>query len=577
MKRWMSLLVLVLLLSGCADADPSQLNTTQPTLEQPRQPLTVCALPENDCTAVKAMGDKLLACCGDQLMLLEPETMECTASVSIVNLDPDGLQIGDNGVSYYDKDSRTVYFMDSSLQKRSSLQLLPETRGDVRLTDDWEKLYYCTEQGIRVLELETGISRVLCSKEENWQGVSGVVMGGTMLQVSAVDDGAVTTLLLSTQTGEILWQSGEDNTLTCCGELYFYTQPDETGRELIYGWGSRQPRNFWLGEEEMLFLLPESSTAVTLTDSGTLRCYDLPTGLCVSEAAQTDITDIRSATRLGDCVYFLCQGTLYCWDLTVEPLEDSTLYMSYRYTLEDPDEEGMEKIEKQASIAGESYGLNLILWNDVTAVAPEGYSFTVEYIPENYAAALSTLKTALAHFPRTMMMRVADWTESGKLNIVLVRDFSSDTPVGDGATGAMQYLLNGDVYIVLALTEQIDQSFYHALGHVIDIAVMSNTTVFYEWNDLNPKKFKYDNDYITNLDRTDTKYIQGSSRYFIDTYSMSFPVEDRAQILEYAMMSGNEEYFESKYMQVKLRRVCNGIREAFGLKGDSYIWEQYLK
>ena len=45
------------------------------------------------------------------------------------------------------------------------------------------------------------------------------------------------------------------------------------------------------------------------------------------------------------------------------------------------------------------------------------------------------------------------------------------------------------------------------------------------------------------------------------------------------MTAGNASCFESETMQKKLRKLCTGIREAFGLKDTSevLIWEQYLK
>ena len=59
---------------------------------------------------------------------------------------------------------------------------------------------------------------------------------------------------------------------------------------------------------------------------------------------------------------------------------------------------------------------------------------------------------------------------------------------------------------------------------------------------------------------------------------MSFPKEDRARIMEYAMTEGNEEYFRSTTMQSKLKLLCEGIREAFKLKKspETFLWEQYL-
>ena len=59
---------------------------------------------------------------------------------------------------------------------------------------------------------------------------------------------------------------------------------------------------------------------------------------------------------------------------------------------------------------------------------------------------------------------------------------------------------------------------------------------------------------------------------------MSFPKEDRARIMEYAMLDGYDDYFTSPTMQAKLHQLCLGIRKAFNLEKspDVYRWEQYL-
>lgn len=60
--------------------------------------------------------------------------------------------------------------------------------------------------------------------------------------------------------------------------------------------------------------------------------------------------------------------------------------------------------------------------------------------------------------------------------------------------------------------------------------------------------------------------MQPDTRSFVDTYSMSYPKEDRARIFEYAMTAGNEPLFAASPLQYKLKMLCQGIREAFGLK-----------
>ena len=58
---------------------------------------------------------------------------------------------------------------------------------------------------------------------------------------------------------------------------------------------------------------------------------------------------------------------------------------------------------------------------------------------------------------------------------------------------------------------------------------------------------------------------------------MSFAKEDRARILEYAVLPDCGHYFRTETMQNKLRLICDGIRQAFGLEdAQTLIWEQYL-
>jgi len=124
-----------------------------------------------------------------------------------------------------------------------------------------------------------------------------------------------------------------------------------------------------------------------------------------------------------------------------------------------------------------------------------------------------------------------------------------------------------------------EKALYHELCHLIDTQVFSESNAYDEWDRLNPRDFEYDYDYLTNLERTSQEYLQDHCRSFIDMYSMSFPKEDRARIMEYAMTEGNEHLFRSPMLQAKLALLCIGIREAFQLENceDPLPWEQYLQ
>ena len=109
--------------------------------------------------------------------------------------------------------------------------------------------------------------------------------------------------------------------------------------------------------------------------------------------------------------------------------------------------------------------------------------------------------------------------------------------------------------------------------------ILNESIAFDQWNALNPSGFEYDYDYQANAQRDAGVYLRGENKAFIDTYSMSFPKEDRARIMEYAMLPGNQELFRSEILQKKLLTLCQGIREAYGLKKSEevFVWEQYLE
>ena len=82
----------------------------------------------------------------------------------------------------------------------------------------------------------------------------------------------------------------------------------------------------------------------------------------------------------------------------------------------------------------------------------------------------------------------------------------------------------------------------------------------------------YDESYLTD---NDVEHI-----YFIDSYSKTYPTEDRARIIEYSMVPDayTYEYFESSHLQEKLDYLCDCIRECWNSSGwvGKTQWEQFL-
>lgn len=588
MKRWIGLLALVLLLTGCTpQGGPVPTGTATPTIPTTVPPTTVPeptdpALPD----VVAAWYEELdkqyqaVASMGEALLLFGDGTLSkysdgaVTASVEApIPLPGSGMiRITDSGICYYDAGDNALVTLDEELQQLSRIPLTEAVTGDPCLAEDGKTLYYCTASGIRVWDPDTGITRSLKIQEGSWMGISGSLFDGKYLRCQlAQEDGTVRTLLVSTENGTTVDEGDALVRLSTDGDFYCCV----TEEEWIFGFRDQQPQNLFVDGAVALPQLQMALTAEQTENGLQLKLYDLNTGMLASAELFQETDAVTSPIAHQGNLVFL-SGSRLCWwsyDVSAQlsPVEDETVYTAYRYTAEDPDTEGLAALQTRAETLETQFGIDILLWEDVTAAQPEGYVFEIEHRTHVYEAGFAALETALARFPEDFLKTAASWTDDGTLHIVLARSVTAPADVCGS-----QYLLGKNAYIVLALDESLEQTFYHALGHVIDTVVLVESDAFYEWYTVNPSGFEYDNGYTSWQDR-ESKYLQSGKQYFVDSYAMTFPVEDRASMFAYAMLPGNEEVFESKYMQKKLERLERGMRESFGLDGDSYPWEQYLK
>jgi hypothetical protein len=203
-----------------------------------------------------------------------------------------------------------------------------------------------------------------------------------------------------------------------------------------------------------------------------------------------------------------------------------------------------------------------------------------EHVPAAYRRDLAVLDKVLASYPGDMLKKIGKKSDNGKLTICLVRSVVESNELGvEAQEEGVFFRSGGNGYVLLTMGDGMERGAYHELFHAIDSYVMTQCNAYDFWSDLNPAGFDYDYSYITNDQRDGAEYLEEENRAFIDTYSMSFPMEDRARVMEYAMMEGNEAYFQSKTMQAKLKLLCQGIRTAFKMEKyeEPLLWEQYLK
>ena len=615
MKRvCFALLLCCLLLCGCA-AGVSPETSTSPTETQPIErcgyydpdsaleaqtggAIRCFSLGDSAGHSVMSIDDQILLFSvtesGTHLTVLSGDMLYPTATAELeclLSADDPSLRRWENGISFFDTQAMETVVLDAELREISRIAVPEDLLGIPLLSTDRRTLYYGTSTAIRALDLETGISRVLRETANSYQAVTGLWLDDAVLECSiAGDDANYKALFLSTETGETLEITSDSMELVTFGENYYAAFLNGSTQSFVFGTAETEPAALMPEDStEGGYFLPEDQAAVMFfqpSDSeAVLDYYDLETGLrTASLSLSTEFYPWSFDTVADGQVCFLnydeaygCD-TLYIWDTTLSPSGDNTVYTDTYYTREAPDYEGLAACTLYAQDIGDRYGIEVLVYKDAVKVQPGDYALEYEHLAPVLQKELAQLDARLGNYPEGFLQTLSERFDG--VTISLVRSISGSAESGslDTASG-IQFWDGYHAYIALTAGMDTEYSLYHELCHLIDSVVLTESSAYDRWDELNPAGFEYDYDYIANQSRNSGEYLREEKRYFIDMYSMSFPKEDRARIMEYAMTEGNEALFQSSTMQAKLKALCEGIRKAFGLRKspETFLWEQYLK
>ena len=614
MKKALCLILLCLLLCGCetqrspdsvlpteteateaADTEPMPLYVPGHPLEQSAPGALLVYPLRRQAHGLLAMGNRLIALCGSdgtELTLLTGEDMTVSATVRLpfhLDADDPSLQIGEDALSYFDPVRKETVVLSSTLKDVSRIAAPEGLVGRPILSADRNTLYYCTPTSIRAWNLETGIRR--CVKELSYgvQELAGLHQTGAVLQCHIITDGESRTLFLSSDTGRLLKEVSGEVTLTSQGNGYYAAVPDGAVSLQLFGQTEEDVRQltpadiyadcYYLENQQRIL-------AVSRLESCVVDCYDLETGMrSASLNIEGDYSFVSAAACEADAVFLLLRdnngdGIVCRWDLYAEVSRtgDTRSYAGQRYRADSPDFAALAQCRTAAARLGEKYGIQVLVWRDPLSVAPWDYEFEPEYLAPVLQRELSELDQRLSCYPPEILEGIK--SHFSDLTICLVRGIRGSARSGslEEATG-VQFFRDSNAYIAIVTGALGERALYHELYHVMETRLLTSSTAFDRWEQINPPGFSYDLDYTANAGRQAAEYLQPDSRSFIDTYSMSFPKEDRARIMECAMCAGNEDLFRSSTMQAKLRCLSQAIREAYGLEKAEQVfrWEQYLK
>ena len=613
MKKVLLALLCCLLLLGCSAEVPEPetappLPTSVPTepigfydpdssLEAATNGAAKCyPLTDVMCSDILVLGDNiLLISAGEEsaeLTLLSGENLVPAAQLHIsgwLSSDSHSLHYWDNGISFYEEYTNQTVVVDNNLKVVSFIDAPEGLIGEPILSSDLTTLYYCTADSLRALELDTGISRCVKEMDYPYQVLTGLHMNDTVL-TCIYRDGTLDsrTMFLSTDTGATLETIFSEPAFDSWGDRYYTAIAENSVVSRLFGTVDGQAMSLNLSEDTLHYFLPRNNAAITVTSWDDVHLlvnyYDLDTGYRTGALNLTMDTFPWAFCAYGDGKICFLQydyeyeaQVLCIWDTTKSPVIDDHCYTDRHYTREDPDTEGLDACRAYAREISDRYGIEVLIHKEAAAIEPYDYDLEYEHRVGVLNRELELLDRNLSRYPEGFLSTLASRFDG--ITVCIVQSLTGTAEAGslESADG-IQFLHGYRAYIALAAPYNTEYALYHELCHLIDTVVITESGAYDRWDELNPRDFAYDYDYIANKTRDGSAWLQDSNRSFIDAYSMSFPKEDRARIMEYAMTEGNEEYFKSTTMQGKLLLLCQGIREAFGLRKspETFLWEQYL-
>lgn len=593
MKRLVLILLTLLLLTGCGAQQEITTPETDPTVE-PAAPVSIymanSSVEQQTGGAVKVyvpeegtyigmatMDDKVVLVSDlTKLILMDSETGELGPSVKVgetISCEATDFTVSDQGVSFYREEGRELVFLNTSLQQEAKVEIPEGISGHPCISHTNQEIYYTKDKEVRALHLQTGISRMV--KSQVCQSIELVAshLDGTMLACKVIDEqGQESMLYLDSATGQTLDDANQLTDMQTGDTQYLVSRTEGMVQQQIYG---------TVGGKNHTLTLSQPLTAVFQLNGGycwrveegslVMDFYDFATGTHSAQVRMVGVNEPISVAADSKYIWILAKEgeteMLYRWDVSQSPTGNGHSYLEPLYTRDFPDTQGLEQCAQRAQELEDKYGVHVSVGKDAVTVTG-GNELLDEYQVPALTQMMDQLEQTLVRFPEGFL---SESLAKGTMNISLVRSIAGDKEM-------VQFYEEGNAYIVLAASENVEENFLHGVAYIIDSHVLGNSRDYDTWKSLNPKGFDYDYSYNVYESHADSKYLTDESRAFADAYAMTYPHEDRARLFVCAMMEGNDGAFTTKTMQAKLKRMCQGIREAYGYEkdGKTYPWEQYL-
>lgn len=495
------------------------------------------------------------------------------------------------GFYWYDEPNRSIVYTDNELRECQRIPLPDSICCAPCLTADNSKLFYSTDSSVCEMDLSTGICRVLKQTNARYRMLTLLAEDTVLYCQYPQANGMTDAAFLSVENGSAQ-RSTDEFPIVCSYQDTFYAlRYIQQLQEILIQKSGKDPEVLVAGQgRNFLRFFPERSMILTYRPDSTgtqitVDAFDANTGTRTATLRLPHVSvPIQAEMDAEGTIWFLTydeaaeQDILLRWNPETSSLRDARIYLGPHYTRETPDLAGLYRCAEKAEEISQRHGIRVLTYEDAAAVQPWDYHLTPEYLVPQLNWELDKLDSLLDAYPEGFLQTLSE--EFDSVSICLVRSIEGTAQSGTLNTAdGLQFWDGKNGYIALAVGTATQYNLYHELSHLIDTHVINRCRGYDNWEDLNPANFAYDYDYTKNLSRDGSPFLGEEDRAFVDTYSMSFPAEDRARIMEFAMNDNNDYLFQSPIMQAKLKRLCLAIRDAFGLTKveTAFRWEQYLE
>ena len=516
-----------------------------------------------------------------EMCIVDLDTGEIHAEREIDCGDFAAVQVLNNSIFLRSPESGQIQQLDKDLNLINTWQPdAPDSSWYVGMGDQFYRYQWSGE--LLIQDMNTGSSQPVLPGNPY---VTDCILEGEQLCISFIqeDTGDYGRASLDLRTGDlhILDETGEFSNVVRGSDFWLYsTYWDD------YKWYLQldEGETLWLPEATSELRLLEDGRILEITEEGNcLNLYDSRGNALANcriswNVYEYTVRNVIPNEKLGG--YFLVLGgfesdfRLLYWDTSVGTPGENLPWEAVPEA-----SEVQQLLEQKAQILEEKYGVVILVGEQCDTVYD---SFTASQANdyELVFRELELIDAVLGRYPEGFFRQIRQGDQHS-IRIQLIQDLWAD---GEGRYGDGYVAFAQDMWdhylIVVDISASDESAYYHEISHIVDSYLEwdcynREDALFSEagWGDLNPAWFDdYTYDYSWEQELL-------SDGWFIDSYSTISPTEDRARVLEYAMLDYHRELFSEHFgLRQKLEYYSRCIRDAFDTTGwpDVLAWEQHL-